>query len=331
MLDLCLTLSVKNDTIPLIWQRIALREQSVRLTATGEVDYKDITALNADAHLSGEAKAEYVAAMFNSLARRYDTMNRIISLGQDVGWRKRAARFALHASAVQETIEAGRVPLALDVASGTGDFAFSLARRGCAVIALDFASEMLNVGLARQKKDRDLRDLIFTLDEFKAAPPMQGVAWLQGDALYLPFDDNTFDVAVTGFAMRNVTDIGAAFREMARVVRPGGRVVCLEVARPNSALLRLGHRLYTYYLVPLLGRLLAGQAEAYRYLPNSITNFPSPPTLKRIMQQAGLQRVRYKLLTFGVVAIHVGEVALPSPQPSPSARGSLREPSHKGG
>jgi len=276
------------------------------LTATD--NYKQIAALNADAHLTGRAKAEYVAAMFNSLAARYDAMNHIISLGQDLGWRKIAARLALRATTVQRALAAGRVPTALDVASGTGDFAFTLARQGCAVVALDFAAQMLNVGRVRQRNDRDLADLELSVAQIKAGPATHGIAWVHGDALHLSFDDNSFDCAVTGFAMRNVTDIGTTFREMARVVRPGGRVVCLEVARPSATLLRLGHQLHTHYLVPLLGRLLAGQAEAYRYLPNSMTDFPPPPALKQMMEQAGLRRVRYTLHTFGAVALHVGEV-----------------------
>lgn len=280
---------------------------SVILTATE--DYKQIAALNRDAHLTGKAKAEYVEAMFNSLAARYDRMNSIISLGQDVGWRRSATRRALHSTAVQQSLEAGRVPTALDVATGTGDFAFALARQGCAVAALDIATDMLNVGRARQRDDRDLADLELSLAQIKAGSATPGIAWVRGDALHLPFDDASFDCAVTGFAMRNVTDIGAAFCEMARVVRPGGRVVCLEVAQPTTALLRLGHHIYIYYLVPLIGRLLTGQGEAYSYLPNSMTNFPPPPALKQIMEQAGLRRIHYSLHTFGVAAIHVGEVA----------------------
>jgi demethylmenaquinone methyltransferase/2-methoxy-6-polyprenyl-1,4-benzoquinol methylase len=276
------------------------------LTATS--DYKSIAALNADAHLTGRAKATYVEAMFNRLATRYDKMNRIISLGQDRGWRKIAARRALRATAVQQALAAGRVPVALDLASGTGDLAFALARQGCAVAALDFAAQMLDVARARQRDDRDLADLELTLLEIEAAPATAGIAWIQGDALNLPFDDDSFHCAVTGFAMRNVTDIGAVCGEMARVVRRGGRVVCLEVAQPNAALLRLGHKIHTRYIVPRLGRWLTGQGEAYRYLPNSMTDFPSPPALKQIMEQAGWRRVRYSLHTFGSVAIHVGEV-----------------------
>lgn len=279
---------------------------NVSLTATS--DYKPTAALNADAHLTGRAKAEYIEVMFNHLATPYDRMNRIISLGQDRGWRKIAARRALRATAVQQALAAGVVPVALDVASGTGDLAFALARHGCAVAALDFAAQMLNVARARQCDDRDLADLELTLAEIKAAPATPGIAWIGGDALNLPFDDHSFDCAVTGFAMRNVTDMGAACGEMARVVRRGGRVVCLEAARPTAALLRLGHNIHTRYIVPLLGRLLTGQGEAYRYLPNSMTDFPSPLALKQIMEQASWRRVRYSLHTFGSVAIHVGEV-----------------------
>jgi demethylmenaquinone methyltransferase/2-methoxy-6-polyprenyl-1,4-benzoquinol methylase len=132
------------------------------------------------------------------------------------------------------------------------------------------------------------------------------VRWVAADALQLPFSDNTFDCVTTGFAMRNVVNIEQAFRDMMRVVKPGGRVVCLEVARPKFALVRWGHRLYFNKIVPLLGRLISRHKEAYTYLPASAENFPPPEELKRIMERAGLGRVRFKRYGLGAVAIHVG-------------------------
>jgi demethylmenaquinone methyltransferase/2-methoxy-6-polyprenyl-1,4-benzoquinol methylase len=133
------------------------------------------------------------------------------------------------------------------------------------------------------------------------------VYFVAGDALGLPFRDETFECLTTGFMMRNVTDIRAAFREMRRVLKPGGRLVCLEVGRPRFAVARLFHRFYTRKVVPLLGRLIAGDADAYTYLPSSMGHFPSPPKLVRIMHEAGLRNVRYKQMSFGAVAVHWAE------------------------
>jgi demethylmenaquinone methyltransferase/2-methoxy-6-polyprenyl-1,4-benzoquinol methylase len=126
------------------------------------------------------------------------------------------------------------------------------------------------------------------------------------DALTLPFADDTFDCVTTGFAMRNVVDIEAAFREMCRVVRPGGRVVCLEVGRPEWAITRLFHGTYTRRVVPLLGKLIAGDSDAYTYLPSSMGEFPPPEELAAIMRRAGLRNVRWKQLTMGAAAVHAG-------------------------
>jgi demethylmenaquinone methyltransferase/2-methoxy-6-polyprenyl-1,4-benzoquinol methylase len=125
-----------------------------------------------------------------------------------------------------------------------------------------------------------------------------------GDALRLPFADETFDAITTGFTMRNVTDVGAAFREMWRVGRNGCAIACLEVARPKWPLIRLGHRIYFEQMVPRLTALLRGDRAAYAYLPQSARAFPEPPVLARIMQDAGWQEVRYQLLGMGAVAIH---------------------------
>jgi demethylmenaquinone methyltransferase/2-methoxy-6-polyprenyl-1,4-benzoquinol methylase len=127
-----------------------------------------------------------------------------------------------------------------------------------------------------------------------------------GDALNLPFPDDTFDCVTTGFAMRNVVDIEGAFREMRRVLKPGGRLVCLEVGRPRYAVYRLFHRLHTRFVVPVLGRLVVRDADAYSYLPSSMGKFPPPTELARIMRKTGLRNVRFRQLTFGAVAVHRG-------------------------
>lgn len=233
---------------------------------------------NADASLQGESKARYVNGMFSRIARRYDLMNVIMSLGQDGAWRRYTVRKA-------RPIRGG---LALDVATGTGRIAQELTHSGTRAIAIDFTYSMMAQG---------------RLDGVGSNEP---VYFAGADALHLPFTDDTFDCVTTGFAMRNVIDIEAAFREMRRVVKPGGRVVCLEVGRPNHALIRFFHGLYTRGVVPLLGKLITGDGDAYTYLPSSMGKYPPPPELASIMRSAGLRYVEYRQLTFGAVAVHSG-------------------------
>lgn len=234
---------------------------------------------NPDASLTGEQKRRYVSGMFSRISRRYDLMNAIMSLGQDAAWR----RFV---------VQAARPPvggLALDVATGTGRIAQGLARAGASAVGIDLTPAMMVQGR---------RDGVGTEEP---------VYFAAADALYLPFADNTFDCVTTGFAMRNVTDIEGAFREMQRVVKPGGRVVCLEVGTPRSAITRAGHAIYTRRIVPLLGKVVAGDADAYTYLPSSMRRFPSPPELARTMRRAGLKNIRYRQFTMGAAAVHYAE------------------------
>jgi len=234
-------------------------------------------------HFAPERKAAYVETMFDAIAPRYDLMNRLMTFGLDRGWRRYVVAQAAPPAG-------GR---ALDVATGTGDIALDLAAamstRGT-VAAMDFSLGMMRPGPGKVTR----------------AGVGGVVHFLGADALALPFADNTFDCITTGFAMRNVTDIAQAFREMRRVVKPGGRVVCLEVAKPRFAPVRLGHQAYFNYVVPLIGRLVTGQREAYTYLPESARNFPPPPRLKELMEGVGLHNVRYRLLGLGAAAVHTG-------------------------
>ncbi|MFL5733458.1 MAG: class I SAM-dependent methyltransferase [Chloroflexia bacterium] len=234
--------------------------------------------LGRQAALSGRAKADYVGGMFGRIAHRYDLMNALMSFGQDSMWRRYTAKQARPRPGA----------LALDVATGTGRIARELAHKGARVLAVDFSPEMMLQG---KREGIGLSEPVF---------------FVGGDALSLPFPDATFDCVTTGFAMRNVTDIPAAFREMCRVVKPGGRVVCLEVGRPRWPVARALHAIYTGKVVPLLGRLVVGDADAYTYLPNSMRKFPPPRELAGIMRNSGLRDVRFKQLTFGAVAVHVG-------------------------
>jgi demethylmenaquinone methyltransferase/2-methoxy-6-polyprenyl-1,4-benzoquinol methylase len=218
--------------------------------------------------------------MFGRIAQRYDLMNHLMTLGRDSAWRRYAAKQA----AVPER---GRV---LDIATGTGDLAMeALSQQPQArAVGLDFTPKMLDLA---QEKSR------------AAGVPLDLVA---GDALHLPFAHATFDAVVTGFALRNVTDIPAAFGEMARVVCPGGRVACLEIAKPTQPLLRRLFALYFYRLVPLLGGWITGERSAYTYLPHSLTSFLTPDEIVDVMRQTGWHKVRYRRMMLGTVAVHTG-------------------------
>jgi demethylmenaquinone methyltransferase/2-methoxy-6-polyprenyl-1,4-benzoquinol methylase len=216
--------------------------------------------------------------MFDRISPAYDRMNRIMSGGMDGRWR----RFAAACTGL------GEGDAAIDVCCGTGDLAVELLDRvgsGGRVAGLDFAEHMLEV--ARTKSSI--------------------VEWVRGDALALPFADGEFAAATIGFGMRNLSDHGRGFAEMARVVRPGGRVVCLELTEP-PVWVAPASRLWTDRAVPLLGRLIARDAAAYAYLPRSVHRFPPAGELAGVMRDAGLERVQFRRQAMGVVAVHVGTV-----------------------
>jgi len=144
------------------------------------------------------------------------------------------------------------------------------------------------------------------LSRAQSSLPARNILFTEADALALPFPDSSFDAVCSGFMMRNVTDIRAAFAEQTRVVRPGGRVVCLEITRPGQPVLRALFDLYLFGFVPLIGGLISGRRDAYTYLPHSTLPFPRPPALARIMESVGLRDVRYQTAMLGTVAIHWG-------------------------
>jgi demethylmenaquinone methyltransferase / 2-methoxy-6-polyprenyl-1,4-benzoquinol methylase len=220
---------------------------------------------------TGTLEPEAVRGMFDRIAPVYDVMNRVMTAGLDQRWRRLAAG---------EVVWPGdRV---LDACCGTGDLAVAAERRGGRVVGLDFSARML--ARARAKSGT--------------------IEWVQGDALALPFADGDFDSATVGFGVRNLEDLEGGMRELARVLRPGGKVAVLEITRPRG-ILRPFFRLWFDVLVPFAGRVLPG-GEAYTYLPASVRRFPGPEDLSVLMGRAGFKPVRYRLLGGGTVALHVG-------------------------
>jgi demethylmenaquinone methyltransferase/2-methoxy-6-polyprenyl-1,4-benzoquinol methylase len=228
---------------------------------------------------SASQKRQYVNSMFARIAQRYDLMNRLMTGGQDVRWR----RLMVDEAALPP---GGRF---LDIATGTGDVAFEALRQQpdlALVVGADFTLPMMYVGAARA-----------------AGRP---VRWAAADTLCLPFPDETFDAVASGFLMRNVVDVALALAEQRRVARPGGRVLVLDVPRPPETLLGGLFRFYFHQIVPRLGGLISGQPDAYGYLPRSADSFLRPDELAAAMEAVGLRHVRYQMLMLGTVALHVG-------------------------
>jgi demethylmenaquinone methyltransferase/2-methoxy-6-polyprenyl-1,4-benzoquinol methylase len=222
---------------------------------------------------SGRLPAEGVRRMFDRIAPVYDAMNRVMTAGLDQRWRRATVRATVR--------EGDRV---LDACCGTGDLAIAARKAGAGeVVGIDFSERML--GRARRK-----------------APELE---WRQADVLKLPFEDASFDVAVVGFGVRNVEDLGAAIRELRRVLRSGGRLGILEITTPRGPL-RLFYRLWFDRIVPLLGRVLPG-GDAYTYLPASVRRFPGPDALAELLGSCGFRDVEFCRFAGGIVALHVGE------------------------
>ncbi|MBQ8702768.1 MAG: bifunctional demethylmenaquinone methyltransferase/2-methoxy-6-polyprenyl-1,4-benzoquinol methylase UbiE [Bacteroidales bacterium] len=210
---------------------------------------------------------------FDTIARDYDRMNRLMTLGLDCRWRKRAVR----------ELSTFHFPLStLDVACGTGDMVVELMKHGCTVIGVDLSEEMM--AIARQK-----------------APT---ATYMIADAEHLPFEDNSFDVVTCAFGVRNFVHLEQGLGEMLRVLKPGGRMVILELATPDSVVVRPFYNLYTRRLIPLLGKWLAGSREAYTYLPRSIERFPKGKDFLAVLEHVGV-RASERKMTFGVCREYV--------------------------
>jgi demethylmenaquinone methyltransferase/2-methoxy-6-polyprenyl-1,4-benzoquinol methylase len=227
-------------------------------------------------------KALYVREMFAAIAPRYDATNRLLTAGADDGWRKRAVAL----------LGVQRSATVLDLCCGTGDLSFLLARLDptLRIIGADFCEPML--AGARKRQQREDRT--------------SAIAFVEADVMALPYADATFDGATMGFSMRNVVDIIATLRETRRVLKPGARFVNLDVSKAPNALFRRAFNLYFYRFVPFIGGLVGGSKSAYRYLPNSLTNFPDADELAARFRTAGFRDVGYVRLAGGAVAIHHG-------------------------
>ncbi|MBB4661073.1 bifunctional demethylmenaquinone methyltransferase/2-methoxy-6-polyprenyl-1,4-benzoquinol methylase UbiE [Conexibacter arvalis] len=234
---------------------------------------------------AGRLEEPQVRAMFDRIARVYDRMNSVMTAGLHHRWRGRAVDLAAVAPGDR----------ALDVACGTGDLSLELARRvgpSGAVVGCDFSEQMLVLAREKAAKQPDLgADLRFE--------------W--ANALELPYEDGQFAAATVGFGARNFSDLEQGLREMRRVVRPGGKVVVLEITTPTRPPLSTFYRVWFDRIVPALGRV-AGDSDAYTYLPSSVRRFPGPQELAATLERAGLTRIRYVLTAGGIIATHVGEV-----------------------
>jgi demethylmenaquinone methyltransferase / 2-methoxy-6-polyprenyl-1,4-benzoquinol methylase len=216
-----------------------------------------------------------VRSMFDRIAPLYDLMNRVMTAGLDVRWRRLTAEAAV--------VRGDRV---LDAACGTGDLAIASLKAGAGrVTGLDFSEQMLV--RARRKN--------------------ASIEWVQGDMLALPFADETFDAATVGFGVRNVEDLELGLRELRRVLRPGGRLAILEITQPRGAL-RPFYSLWFDRIIPVLGKVLPG-GDAYTYLPASVKRFPTAERLADMLREAGFGDVRFKLMGGSIVALHTGRAS----------------------
>ncbi len=222
--------------------------------------------------------------MFDRIAHRYDLLNRLLSFGQDVIWRKKVARHLPQSPDLH----------ILDVATGTGDLLISLYRESPRVtsgVGIDMAEKMLAIGeekLARRKLDSSL-------------------ALQKGDAMNIPFTDKTFDAASIAFGIRNVEDVERALREMYRVLKPGGRALILEFSLPGNRVIRRLYLFYFRHLLPRIGGIISGDSYAYRYLNQTVETFPYGEDFCHLMRKAGFREVHYQPLTLGIATIYRGD------------------------
>ncbi|MEI4800783.1 demethylmenaquinone methyltransferase [Bacillus sp. FJAT-51639] len=229
-----------------------------------------------------QSKEERVHDVFEKIYNKYDVMNSVISFQRHKAWRKETMRIM--------DVQPGSI--ALDVCCGTADWTIGLADAvgsSGKVYGLDFSKNMLSVG-----------------KEKVAALQLNQVELLHGNAMELPFEDNMFDYITIGFGLRNVPDYMQVLKEMTRVVKPGGKVICLETSQPTMIGIRQGYLLYFKFIMPLFGKLFAKSYKEYSWLQESASTFPGMKELARMFEEAGLEKVQVKPFTFGVAAMHLG-------------------------
>lgn len=238
---------------------------------------------------SVQDKAEYVHEQFERIARRYDLTNDCISMGLHRTWKHKAV------NALQVRSDGSY----LDVCCGTGDLALTIAGRldeNGKVTGVDFSGNMLDIA-----RERGSRALV-------AERVSCELAWKQGDAQDLPFAENTFDGAIISFGLRNLTDLQMGLNQMRRVVRPGGRVINLDLGDPTMPIFTPFFNAYFRHVVPIIGQVLQHDRQAYTYLPESRNTYPKPPVMSQMFEKAGLHDVHFVPLAMGSVALHVGTV-----------------------
>lgn len=232
-------------------------------------------------NISSNTKEQYVHSVFQSIAHKYDFMNDVLSFRRHKAWR----RFTM------KKMDMGHGDTAIDLCCGTCDWTISMAKTsGGPITGLDFSENMLEFG-RRKVEENNLTGEI-TL--------------VQGNAMTLPFEDNTFDFATIGFGLRNVPDPKQVLREMERVVKPGGRVVCLELSKPTWQPFKGLYYCYFQQVLPFIGKLLAKRYEQYKWLPESLAQFPGREELRVIFEEVGLTDVEAHPLTGGIAALHIG-------------------------
>ena len=232
--------------------------------------------------IDGRKKSQLILGYFNSVARKYDMMNTFLSFGIHHVWKRKAVRML--------GLNSGdRI---LDVCGGTGDLAIHAARAVDLVghvTLYDFSGAMINAGRLKNNNS-SIR---------------KRVQYIQGDAQQISFQDEIFDAAMVGFGIRNVIDMKKGFKEMYRVLKPGGKMMCLEFSKPALPLFRLLYDYYSFYIIPFLGKSITGSQQAYIHLPESIRTFPSPDELSDILKNIGFFHVTHRKLTNGIAVIHL--------------------------
>lgn len=228
------------------------------------------------------AKKEKIKKLFDNIAPDYDKLNHILSLNIDKGWRRKA---------VSEIVDYNQQLAVLDVACGTGDFTIEIARRaadGSSVTGIDLSEGMMEVG-----RRKILSSGVSAVLEY-------------GDCEALTYKDNTFDRISVGFGVRNFEHLSVGLQEMCRVLKPGGKLVILELSVPSNAFIRWCYKLYFLNILPAVGGMVSGNRSAYEYLPASVLHFPSPDKFIPMMREAGFAEVRHKAFTFGICRMYVG-------------------------